>query len=421
MFLKLQKKWRSALIFPKLLWSLVIVLVYMFGQQIPVPTVILNTEALAKIVDIQLLNNVASVTGAQLSSINLFSLGLSPWMTAMIIWRFITMMGYFKNATSKQLNRYRLFLTLGIALIQSFGLTAASSYNRLALDTAQESTLRLFTMLIMTAGSFVLIWLGNFNAQKGLGGMMLIILVNMALAFKDNIGAYFSENQFSSLGLMLSLLIFLSTYFLLVLLTVVLYRAEYRIPIRRIGINNAYNKESYLPIRVTPAGALPFMYGMTLMMLPPFILSGLLSIFPNNPTIISLVTQIGISKPLGVGIYAVILYILAIGFAYYNYDAYDIAKGMRQNGDYIDFVRPGDETRRFIQSKVNLLAQFGAWMVLLLGACPLAVVVLTQQGNSDNISIALLVSNAYIVSTLMLGIIEQVNMLQNWKNYKNII
>ena len=94
---------------------------------------------------------------------------------------------------------------------------------------------------------------------------------------------------------------------------------------------------------------------------------------------------------------------------------------MRQNGDYIDFVRPGDETRRFIQSKVNLLAQFGAWMVLLLGACPLAVVVLTQQGNSDNISIALLVSNAYIVSTLMLGIIEQVNMLQNWKNYKNII
>ena len=178
----------------------------------------------------------------------------------------------------------------------------------------------------------------------------------------------------------------ISTYFLLVLLTVVLYRAEYRIPIRRIGINNAYNKESYLPIRVTPAGALPFMYGMTLMMLPPFILSGLLSIFPNNPTIISLVTQIGISKPLGVGIYAVILYILAIGFAYYNYDAYDIAKGMRQNGDYIDFVRPGDETRRFIQSKVNLLAQFGAWMVLLLGACPLAVVVLTQQGNSDNLS-----------------------------------
>lgn len=162
------------------------------------------------------------------------------------------------------------------------------------------------------------------------------------------------------------------------------------------------------------------MYGMTMMILPPYIISGLLVLFPNNAFLLFLAVNIGISQLPGVLLYIALLYVLAIGFSYYNYDAYDIAKNMRNNGDYIEKIRPGEETRNYIQRKINVLAHFGACFVIIMGGLPLLFIVL-QKASSENVSIALLISNVFIISSLLLGVIEQVDTLQNWKKYKNLI
>lgn len=421
MFLKLRKKSRSSLILPKILWSMLIVFVYLIGRKLPISTVEMNQSLLNSLESEQLLNTLASVTGAQLSSVTLFSLGLSPWMTTMILWRFFTVFGMFKQMTSVQTYRYRLIASLLVATIQAFGLTVGARFLPISgLGNSSQTVSQIATILILVTGATILSWLGSINSQKGLGGMMIIIIVNMIISFQQNLFRYFTQNQFTGNELLLNILIFTIILFLLIALTVILYRGEYRIPIKRIGINNAYNEHSYMPIRVTPAGAMPFMYGMTLMMLPPYIISGLLYFLPNNTILINVATNIGLTKLPGVILYMVLLYVLAIGFAYYNYDAHDIAKNMRNDGDFIEGIRPGLATKNYIQSIVNKLAQFGAFTVILIGGGPIFVVVL-QQSGSENISIAMLISNAFIIGSLMLGIVEQINTLQNWKKYRNLI
>ncbi|MBF0778473.1 accessory Sec system protein translocase subunit SecY2 [Streptococcus cuniculi] len=419
MFVELTKRWRRGLIVPKIVWTLLIALIYLLGRKLPVTTLVSSQESLKQIANLDLLNNLAAVTGASFGTINLFSLGLSPWMTSMILWRFFTVFGIFKDLTNLQLHWYRTLLSLLIAGIQAYGLTLNTPFSLFQDQGAQGIVwARLVTILILVSGSFVLTWLGGVNSQKGLGGMTIIILTNMILSFVQNIGRYIENGLTQTIWQ--NLLLFLLGFCVLVFVTVLLYHAEYRIPIKRIGIQNAYHKDSYLPIRVTPAGAMPFMYGMTLMLLPPYLIQILLSFFPDQPTLLFLATHIGISQLPGVILYLILLYILAIGFSYYNYDAYNIAKNMRQNGDYIASVRPGEETRRYIQGKITVLAQFGAFFVLLMGGLPLLVIVL-QNGNAENVSLALLISNAFIIASLLLGMKEQVQLLQNWKNYQNLI
>ena len=413
----IRKKWASSLLLRKIAWTLVIVLVYMIGRFLPVPTAVVNQE----VANHSLLNNLATVTGARISAMTLFSLGLSPWMTTVILWRFFTVFNLFKNQTQTQVYRYRMLLTLVVAAIQGFGLTATANLRELTfLGLSGEGPALGVTILILITGSVVLTWLGNRNAERGLGGMTILILVNMILAFLENGLSFLSEQTGFSWGLVGQIVLFVLVYSALVLMTVTLYRGEYRIPIKRVGINSSYNQKSYLPIRVTPAGALPFMYGMTLMMLPAYLLTGLRFFYPESELLKALTLSFSLTQLPGALFYVVLLYVLAIGFAYYNYDAFDIAKNMRNNGDYIEGIPPGKATKAFIQGKVNSLAQFGAVTVIVIGGLPLLFLLL--QGEQDgSISIALLINNAYIVSSLLLGVIEQVNTIQSWKQYQPII
>ena len=98
----IRKKWASSLLLRKIIWTLLIVLVYMIGRFLPVPTAVVSQE----VANHHLLNNLATVTGARISAMTLFSLGLSPWMTTVIIWRFFTVFNLFKHQTQTQIYRY---------------------------------------------------------------------------------------------------------------------------------------------------------------------------------------------------------------------------------------------------------------------------------------------------------------------------
>lgn len=419
--LNLKSTWANQLLRSKMIWTLLIVMVYMIGRFLPVPTALITNEQLQQFGNHTIWQNLATVTGARISSLTLFSLGLSPWMTTVIIWRFFTVFNIFKNQTQAQMYHYRMLLSIVIAAIQAFGLTASAQLLELPFMGVSGKEVSWFiTIVILVVGSVVLTWLGNRNTVRGLGGMTMIILVNMILSFIENGIRFISEQSGFSFLLLGQLLIFAVIYSLLVLLTVTLYRGEYRIPIRRVALHTVYDQKSYLPIRVTPAGALPFMYGMTLMMLPAYLLSGLRSLYPTNDMLKVLSTQLSLTQVPGAIFYMFLLYVLSIGFAYYNYDSYDIARNMRNNGDYIEGIRPGRDTKDYIQKKVSSLAQFGACTVLLIGGLPLLFLVV--RGTHDgSISIALLINNAYIVSSLLLGVVEQVDTIQSWKNYQNVI
>ena len=411
-------KWKNNTLLQRMLWTLFFIIVYLIGRDVPVFTVPLNESFLETSATTTLLNQLLSVSGGQISAITLFSLGLSPWMSSMILWRFVSVFGLMKNVTAAKVNRNQLLLALGIAGIQSYGLTMSMSFSEFAFWGIQSPFLgRLVTMQLLVAGTFSLIWLGNANGRRGLGGMMIIIITNMILAFITNLMTYFSTGQFMGEDLAIRIGALIIVLFILIMLAVITFRAELRIPIFRIGINTAYSNKSYLPIRILPAGSMPFMYGMTLMMLPVYIISIFLKFFPDEPHLLYLYQNIGLSQRIGALFYIILLYLLSVGFAYYNYDPYELAKGLRQNGEYIEDIVPGRDTQKFLSQKIFIMSQIGAVYVFLVGGLPLLIL----AGQDQSVSIVLLINNGFIVATLMLTIIEQINTLRMWKQYKDLI
>lgn len=415
MFKKIRKSLATSELYRRILWTLGIVFAYMLGRYTPIGTVPYYQALQMDLSSLNLLDQLSMVTGGQFSSLNLFSLGLSPWMTSMILWRFFTLFKVAKSLTAKQSHRYRMLLMLIIALIQAFGFTTRDDYFQTVGVGVDQ--LRLATIGILVAGSFALMWLGNLNMQKGIGGSMVIIVSNMILTFLFNITSYVKDASGPFWMTLVTLAGMALVVSLLIWITVVFYRAEYRIKIRRIMIISAFAEKTYLPIRLTPAGGMPFMYAMTLMSLPPLLMLGLQQLFPSNDVFAYLAKNMGLSQLPGILTYILLLGILAIGFAYFNTDPAEIAENMQKNGDYIEGVRPGKATRDYIYFYLNRLTFVGVVYTCLMGGLPLLMV----WGQSGEVSLALLMNNIYIVTSLLLGIIEQVTILRSWKKYGDLI
>jgi len=179
MLRKLQKYWKKSIIFQRFTWMIGIVFIYMLGRQIPIPTVGVDKVAVGNASDSQLLENFGAITGIQFSNMTLFSLGIGPTMTMMILWRFLITFKLIGSWTSNKVNRLQFLLTLAIALLQSFGITNDSKF--LLIFGYSHSTLRIITIILLTTGTFILNWLCKINSERGIGGMTVVILVNMIL------------------------------------------------------------------------------------------------------------------------------------------------------------------------------------------------------------------------------------------------
>ncbi|HFI0306847.1 TPA: accessory Sec system protein translocase subunit SecY2 [Streptococcus suis] len=407
---------RKNLLQRKIIWTIGIILLYMIGRYIPLATRSLSDSLSVSSESSNLLNNLSLVTGGQFSSLTLFSLGLGPWMTSMIIWRFLTLFKWIKVKTERQAHYYQMWLMLVVATVQSFGFTAFGDYLSLYGGHSQ-SILRFISMVVLIAGSYILMWLGQINTQKGLGGSTVIIIANIILSFLLNIYTFFAKLPLFSGVWWGSIALIVLITALLAWLTVIVYRAEYRIPLRRILLTNTYLDATYIPIRLTPAGGLPFMYGMTLMSLPPILFRGLLQFFPGNRTLIFLAENSSLSELSGIVIYMCLLFFLAIGFAYFNLDPTEVAKQLQKSGDYIEHVRPGKPTKAYLAHYLKCLSFIGAIYTALVGGLPL----LFMWYQSGEVSLALLINNIYIVTTLLLGMIEQVDTIRSWKRYGELL
>ncbi|MBO4108321.1 accessory Sec system protein translocase subunit SecY2 [Streptococcus suis] len=401
----MRKMLRSSLM-QRILWTILILFIYMLGKYTPISTyphqLSQNQTALA-----MTLNSFAMVTGGEFSKLNLFSLGLSPWMTSMILWRFV---GFLKlNAAFTQLQNHlsQTFIMLIVGLIQAFGYLAI-------MPAASVSTYeRLGTIVILLAGTFVLMWLGNLNTEKGLGGSSTIIAASMILSFIMSVSAMTD----SRLANPIVIVLFVLAALVLVWIAVLVYKAEYRIPTRRIMLNTNLLKSSYIPIRVTPAGGMPFMYAMTLMTLPVLLLQGLIAVVPQLAGLRGMEGSLSVSELPGILLYTGVLFILSYGFAYFNMDPSEVAENMQKSGDYIENIRPGKATQAYLTRYLNRMAFVGAVYTCMMGSLPLFLV---WYFNGET-GLGMMVNNIYIVTTLMLTIVEQVDIIQSWKQYEDII
>ncbi len=365
------KSFFKPLILKKFLWTLLFVFIYILGSKLTLPFIDMS-KAAAMDGTSTTLNYATALMGGNLRSMSLFSVGLSPWMSSMLIWQMFAVskrLGLSKLPLEVQ-ERRRMLLTLVIALIQSVALVL-----NLPLQEAggvDMTTIMVLDTLVLMAGTYFLIWLTDLNAAMGLGGSIMIVMASMIAYIPQDIWNSIQELKISSLWL--ALMLVFSLVFLYLAVTV--ERSKYRIPVNKINIHNRFKKYSYLDIRLNPAGGMPIMYAMTLVSIPQYFLLIIHFLQPDNQLIEQWIEALSMGSPAWFILYLLTIFILALAFAFINISGDQIAERMQKSGEYIENVYPGGATRRYINGLVTYFALVGAFYLILISGLPMMVVLL---------------------------------------------
>lgn len=365
------KSFFKPVIIKKFLWTLFFLFIYVLGTKLTLPFIDMS-KAAAMDGASTTLNYATALMGGNLRSMSLFSIGLSPWMSSMLIWQMFAVskrLGLSKLPLEVQ-ERRRMLLTLVIALIQSVALVL-----NLPLQEAggvDMTTIMVLDTLVLMAGTYFLIWLTDLNAAMGLGGSIMIVMASMIAYIPQDIWNSIQELKISSLWL--ALMLVFSLVFLYLAVTV--ERSKYRIPVNKINIHNRFKKYSYLDIRLNPAGGMPIMYAMTLVSIPQYFLLIIHFLQPDNQLIEQWIEALSMGSPAWFILYLLTIFILALAFAFINISGDQIAERMQKSGEYIENVYPGGATRRYINGLVTYFALVGAFYLILISGLPMIVVLL---------------------------------------------
>lgn len=395
------KKISQSIITKRVLWTLFFLFIYCLGNQLVLPFVDLkNTNIFGGAIGSLAFSS--AMMGGNLRSMSLFSVGLSPWMSAMILWQmfsFSKKMGL-KNLPIEIQDRRRMYLALGIAIVQSL----AVSLNLPIVSGVNASLAIFMNTILLIAGTFFLVWLSDLNSLFGIGGSIVILMASMMANLPYQI-----MDSIEKLGIgwnVLLPLILFSLVFLYV--SGVVQRARYRISINKINIHNRFKQYSYLDIMLNPAGGMPFMYAMSLVSIPQYVFMLIQFIHPENKWTSGAIKALTVGQPLWLVVYLVMLFVLGLAFAFVNVSGEQISERMRKSGEYIYGVYPGQETSAYINHLVLRLGFIGALYMLFMAGAPMLIILV----NPDYLQLSMIPGTFLIFSGMIYNVNEEMKALK---------
>ena len=395
------KKISQSIITKRVLWTLFFLFIYCLGNQLVLPFVDLkNANIFGGAIGSLAFSS--AMMGGNLRSLSLFSVGLSPWMSAMILWQmfsFSKKMGL-KNLPMEIEELRRMYLALGIAIVQSL----AVSLNLPIVSGVNASLAIFMNTILLIAGTFFLVWLSDLNSLFGIGGSIVILMASMMANLPYQI-----MDSIEKLGIgwnvLLPLLLF-SLIFLYV--SGVVQRARYRISINKINIHNRFKQYSYLDIMLNPAGGMPFMYAMSLVSIPQYVFMLIQFIHPENKWTSGAIKALTVGQPLWLVVYLVMLFVLGLALAFVNLSGEQLSERMRKSGEYIYGVYPGQETSAYINHLVLRLGFIGALYMLFMAGAPMLIILV----NPDYLQLSMIPGTFLIFSGMIYNVNEEMKALK---------
>ncbi len=354
----------------KIFFTLFVLIIYRFGAHIPVPGV--------KISDIQqlfqgsggALNFIDLFTGGALSNFSVFALGIMPYITASIIMQLLTVViptleRWQKEGDSgqKKITQTTRYLTLGLAIVESLGYTVLFQQT---LQTVQFSVLERFLIVItLTAGTAVIMWLGELITQRGIGnGMSLIIFISIISGMPGGIR--------QTIQVANPILVFVTILMAVVVIVgiVVMEKGQRRIPIqyakRVVGRKMYGGTSTYIPLKINSAGVIPIIFATSVLLFPATI-SSLFSGPTAKAFAAALTDPTSLVRFLVLG--------GAIIFFTYFYTAIvfnpiEIADNVKKYGGFVPGVRPGKPTAVYLNKVLNRITLPGAIFLAAIALFP---------------------------------------------------
>jgi len=358
----------------KLIATLLLVLVYKFLSVIPIPGV--NTTWLAAIIDGQKgLSFFSALMGWGLQNFSIILMWLSPYINAVIIiqllWVIVPKIWELQKQWEqgqKKITKYTRLLTLPMAFLQSYGMIIL--LNSLAggtiIDTSNTSVV-LSAMMIATAGTIFLMWLGEVMTEYGISNGISIIIMAWVLSTTPwVISGYFSTQQFSLFaGLLLATLI-------IIYIIIKFTEGHRRIPI--IYSKTGGEEKSYFPIKVNQAGMIPIIFSISIITFPAILGQILSNTSGGNASVVGdfLVRYFSLENPSWYFIAIYFLLVLAFSFFYVSitFNTEQVAENIQKRGWYIPGIRPGEDTANYLQKVSNHLNFFWGSFLALIAVLP---------------------------------------------------
>lgn len=332
--------------------------VYLLGRTIQIPWVV------PEIADTQegIQGLVASILGSSRDKTSLFSLGLMPWIAAMVVvqvFQHLTKDRKEKRSQARA-NWAMLILAAGIAALQAWMNAAEMEYR--SVSGVSQVTLQVMTALLLLAGSFVIKWLSDRNTQWGIGGQGLLIVINTLGSLARMVVSYLATAFVaeSMQGLIKKLLIGALTCLVITTMMLFMEGTEFRTTVRRVLINNQYADKDYIAIRMNPVGTMPVMYVMSIFTVPYYVLKLLDRLQPGTAWVQRSLRDLNLNTVPGVVIFGIILWFLTMVLAAIFVQPGEIAENLQRQGDFLDSIEPGKPTVRYLTGQTRIASVLSA-------------------------------------------------------------
>ncbi len=438
MFKTLKNAWRQPELKNKLLFTLLIIILYRLGSAIPVPY--FNIEASgADFFRGNILEFLSILSGGALAQGTLLALGVSPYITASIVIQLLTVAFPKLGEKAKQgeegkrfVNRLTRIVTIGLAIVTAIGYALLLANNGLLL--IEKPNFFQYTILVTCycAGAAIVMWLAEKINESGIGnGISIILFANIIASTPSQVvqlwNTVFTNGGFSGFdvwGLVISLSIVIGLLGMLMLI-VWMSDAERRIPIqyakRVVGRKMYGGQNTNLPIKVNMSGVMPIIFANSIVALPATIAQMFMSNktnwftkFINNWFNYNTVP------------YLVVFFLLLIAFAYFyvaiSFDPVEVANNIKNNGGAILGIRPGKPTVEYIKKILGRITLVGALLVAVIACAPMIANIILYWCKVDTISaMAFGGSSMMIVVGVAIETIRELEAQLSLRNYKGFL
>ena len=427
----------------QLLFVFLMLVVIRFGSNLPIPGV--NSKYFSELFS-SMQNNDAfgwfnTMTGGSFEQLSIFALSISPYITSSIIIQLLTVaipaleeMQNDGEEGRKKLTEYTRYVTIGLSLIESLAMAIGFGGNGLLIGYAGASTIRkiagiAIAVVAMTAGSALLMWIGEEITDKGIGnGISLVLLFNILSSMPQDFQTLFikflSEGNVATKVVRATIIV--AVIVAMVAFVVILNDAERRIPVqysRRVqGRGLVGGQSSTIPLKVNTANVMPVIFASSLMTMP-VVIGQILKVDYSTVggKILMMLNSGSWCKPsqpiysIGLVIYIALLIFFAYFYTSISFNPLEVANNMKKQGGFIPGIRPGKPTSDYLDNILTYIIFIGAAGLTIVAVIPIVVSGLFSVSRISFSGTSLIIIVGVVLETVKA--VESQMVVRNYKGF----
>lgn len=374
----LRNAWRIPEIRKKIIFTLLMLLVFRLGSSIPVPY--MNKQVITDIFEASkggILQFLDLMGGGTFSSFSIFATNIYPYITASIVIQLLTIaiprleeLAKEGEEGKKKITRYTRYGAIGMALMQAIGYTYGLFSSALMTTSKLQEVI---VILSMVAGTAFLMWLGDMITEKGIGnGISLLIFIGIISKLPKDLINTFNLVRIGQLKI-LPVLIFGLVFLGIIAFVIALQEGERKVPVqyakRVVGRKMYGGQSTHIPVKVSMAGVMPVIFASSLLAFPQTI-----ALFTKGGASAWITKWLTPQGSIGIWIYSILNVVLIMFFTYFytaiQFNTVEYAKNLQQNGGFVPGIRPGRPTSEHLNKVVTRITFVGGLSLAILASLP---------------------------------------------------